>query len=49
VVKTEENTKMLIILQKKQKEADAERLICEGEEKECNIQREEANALRMDC
>lgn len=36
-------------LQKNQKDADAKKLICEGEEKECNIQRDEANALRADC
>lgn len=40
---------MLIILQKKQKEADAKREICEGEERECNMQRDSANALKEDC
>ena len=40
---------MLIILQKKQKEADSKREICEAEERECNIQRDSANNLKQDC
>lgn len=40
---------MLIVLQKKQKEADAKREICEGEERECNGQRDAANFLKLDC
>jgi len=40
---------MLIQLQKKQKEADAKKEICELEEKDCNIQRDKANALKEDC
>ena len=48
-VKTEENLKMLQNLQKEQKKADADRLICESEEKECNLQREKANQMRDDC
>lgn len=48
-VKTEENLKMLQNLQKEQKKADADRLICESEERECNIQREKANQLRDEC
>jgi len=45
-IKTEENQKMLINLQKKQKEADSKREICEAEERECNIQRDAANNLK---
>lgn len=48
-IKTEENQKMLINLQKKQKEADAKREVCENEERECNIQKDSANALKEDC
>ena len=48
-VKTEENQKMLQNLQKEQKKADNDRLICESEEKECNIQREQANQMKDDC
>ena len=40
---------MLINLQKKQKEAEAKKQICELEEKETNVKRDEANALRLDC
>lgn len=46
---TIENSHMLINLQKKQKEADAKKQLCEQDEKECNIKREEANLLRNDC
>ncbi|EAS04067.1 axonemal dynein heavy chain (macronuclear) [Tetrahymena thermophila SB210] len=49
VIKTEQNQKMLIHLQKKQKEADAKREVCENEEKDCNVQRDKANALKEDC
>jgi dynein heavy chain len=38
--KTEENSKMLINLQKKQKEANAQREVCESDERECNIKKE---------
>ena len=48
-VKTEENLKMLQNLQKEQKKADNERLQCEAEERECNIQRETANQMRDEC
>ena len=47
--KTEINQKMLLNLTQKAKEADAERLVCEAEERECNVQREEANQLKNDC
>lgn len=40
---------MLINLQKKQKEADAKKQLCEADERECNIKREEAGALKNDC
>lgn len=40
---------MLIVLQKKQKEADGKKQICEADEKECNITRDSANALKTDC
>lgn len=46
---TIENKELLVNLQKNQKDADAKKLICEGEERECNIQRDEANTLRADC
>lgn len=46
---TIENKELLVNLQKNQKDADAKKMICEGEEKECNIQRDEANTLRADC
>ena len=46
---TVENSVMLINLQKKQKEAEAKKQICEQEEKETNVKRDEANALRLDC
>lgn len=49
VQQTEENSKMLIILQKSSKEADIKKEKCEEEEKECNVQRESANVLREDC
>lgn len=48
-IATVENKELLVDLQKNQKKADAERAICEQEEKECNIQRDEANKLRADC
>lgn len=48
-IATVENKELLINLQKNQKDADAKKLVCEGEERECNIQRDEANALRADC
>ncbi|KAL4494234.1 hypothetical protein ABPG73_018753, partial [Tetrahymena malaccensis] len=48
-IKTEENQKMLINLQKKQKEADAKREVCESEERDCKIQKDNANALKEDC
>jgi dynein heavy chain len=48
-VKTEENLKMLQNLQKEQKKADNDRLICESEERECNLQREQANQMKDDC
>ena len=48
-IATIENKELLVNLQKNQKDADAKKLICEGEERECNIQRDEANHLRADC
>lgn len=46
---TVENKQLLANLQVNQKEADAKKKICEGQEKQCNIQRDEANTLRADC
>lgn len=46
---TIDNKALLVNLQKSQKEADAKKAICEAEEKECNVQRDEANKLRADC
>ena len=46
---TADNSIMLINLQKKQKEAEAKKAVCEQEEKETNLKRDEANALRTDC
>ncbi|CAD8115295.1 unnamed protein product [Paramecium sonneborni] len=46
---TKDNSIMLINLQKKQKEADARKQVCQQEEKDCNVQRDAANALRNDC
>ena len=46
---TIENKQLLVNLQANQKEADAKKTVCEAEEKECNITRDEANALRADC
>ena len=40
---------MLIVLQKKQKEAEGKKQICEADENETNVKRDEANALRLDC
>ncbi len=40
---------MLITLQKKSKEAEGKKSICEQEEKETNVKRDEANVLRTDC
>ena len=48
-IATIENKELLINLTKNQKDADAKKLVCEGEEKECNITRNEANTLRTDC
>lgn len=48
-IATVENKELLVVLQKNQKDADAKKLICQGEERQCNIQRDEANALRADC
>lgn len=39
----------MVNLQINQKEADAKKTICEGEEKACNLTRDEANSLRADC
>lgn len=46
---TIENKQLLVNLQANQKEADAKKTICQAEEKECNVTRDEANALRADC
>ena len=46
---TIENSQMLIVLQKKQKEVEAKKSICEQEEKETNLIRDSANTLRIDC
>ena len=46
---TVENQQMLINLQKKQKEADSKKQICEADERECNVKREEATVLKNDC
>lgn len=46
---TIENKALLVNLQKSRAEADAKKAVCQGEEKECNIQRDEANILRADC
>lgn len=46
---TAENKTLLANLQKSQKDADAKKAVCEGEEKECNIQRDEANKMEADC
>ena len=49
ITMTKENSEMLVTLQVKQKEADVQRDICEGDEKACTIIKDEANILRLDC
>lgn len=46
---TIENKQLLVNLQANQKEADAKKKVCEQEEKDCNVQRDQANALQADC
>lgn len=44
-----ENAAMMKTLAIKNKEADAKKVICEADEKECNIQSEAANILKTSC
>jgi hypothetical protein len=46
---TIENEELLHSLQNKQQEADYQKKYCEAEEKECNLKRIDANALRDEC
>ncbi|CAD8045721.1 unnamed protein product [Paramecium sonneborni] len=46
---TVENLELLKNIQKKQKEADQTRLICEYDEQQCSLKREEANQLKDIC
>jgi dynein heavy chain len=45
----EENTRLLIQLQKNEKEANVKREACERDEAECNKVKEEADRIRTDC
>ncbi|CAK86503.1 unnamed protein product (macronuclear) [Paramecium tetraurelia] len=46
---TNDNQILLKKIKKRQQDADQKRMVCEQDEKECSVQREEANSLRNLC